>query len=57
MHPMDLMALTAFLHVSFMQFASVRFLSKLQDDALTKTIFHVVSSWKGDNKFVYRRIV
>ena len=26
--------MTAFLHVSFMQFASVRFLSKLQDDEL-----------------------
>ena len=35
MRPMGLMALTAFnLHVSFMQFASVRFLSKLQDDEL-----------------------
>ena len=22
--------------------------------AVTKTVFHVVSSWKGDNKFVYR---
>lgn len=34
MRPMNLMALTAFLHVSFMQVASVRFLSKLQDDEL-----------------------
>ena len=38
MRPMDLMALVAFLHVSFMWYVSVRFLSKINSRSRTLSV-------------------